>query len=103
MTAFLGLRSRSLPGPFSRVAVGTSLVILLAVSVAGCGPRATRGRPTTKADRRAATTASPGRPTSAKTRRAWTEKKIEPCRWLRPGRPKKDKPSLAAAARQGTS
>ena len=65
MTAFLGLRSRSLPGPFSRVAVGTSLVILLAVSVAGCGPRATRGRPTTKADRRAATTASESSPDQA--------------------------------------
>ena len=58
MIAFLALRSRSLSGPFPRAAVGTGLLILLAVFVVGCGPRATRGRPTTKADRRAATTAS---------------------------------------------
>lgn len=65
MIAFVAFRSRSLSSPFSRAAVNAALLMLLAVSVAGCGPRAARGRPNTKADRRAATATSVSSPDQA--------------------------------------
>jgi len=65
MTSSLDLPSRRLFDPLPRAAGGVFLVILLAIPVAGCGPRATRGRPTAKADRRTATTASVSSPDQA--------------------------------------
>ncbi len=65
MTSPLSLRSRWSSGRLPRAARGVVLLILLALPLAGCGPRATRGRPTTKADRRAATTAPLSSPDQA--------------------------------------
>ena len=65
MTSSLALPSRWLFDPLHRAAGGVFLLILLAFPAAGCGPRATRGRPTAKTDRRAAITASASSPDQA--------------------------------------